>query len=88
VCVKFEQITLRGPSSPIELMFSSLCRSAHLKQVNIDGTSVNCVALDQEPHSSTSRLIVAANVGIAHRSGNIMARCVIIIVDDKKLKCP
>jgi len=67
-------VALRGPNSPLEMNFTSLCRSTHLKQVQIEGNSVNCVALDQEPFSACSRLLIASNVGIAHRSGNIMAR--------------
>jgi hypothetical protein len=67
-------IVLRGPHSPLEMNFNSLCRSAHLKQVQVEGNSVNCVALDQDPFNSCSRMIVAASVGIAHRSGNILAR--------------
>jgi ATP-dependent RNA helicase TDRD9 len=42
--------------------------------VNIDGASVNSVALDHDFLSPTSRLLIAGSVGIAHRSGNIMAR--------------
>jgi len=67
-------ITLRGPHSPLELSFTALCRSSHLKQTIIEANSVNCVALDEEPYATTSRLLVSAGVGIAHRSGNLLAR--------------
>jgi len=68
--------SLRGPLSPLEMTFSSQCRSAHMKQVIVEGNSVNCVALDPDPFTSNpcERLLVAAAVGIAHRSGNILAR--------------
>ncbi|CAL8099647.1 unnamed protein product [Orchesella dallaii] len=70
-----EQLALlRGPHSPLEMVFSSLCRSAHLKQVITDGSSTNSVVLDQDPDNPSSRLLIAANVAIAARSGNILAR--------------
>lgn len=65
---------LRGPFSPLEMYFSSLCHSAHLKQVIIDGGSLNSVTLDQDPFKPASRMLVAANVAVAQRSGNILAR--------------
>jgi hypothetical protein len=68
------EVVLRGPSSPLEMNFTSVCASAHMKQVQVEGNSVNCVALDTEPFNPTSRVIIAANVGIAHKSGNILAR--------------
>lgn len=69
-----QQASLRGPHSPLEMTFTSLCGSAHLKQVVTDGSSINSVALDQDPTSPSARLMVAANVAIAQRSGNILAR--------------
>jgi len=68
------EVTLRGPFSPLEMSFTSLCRSAHMKQVLIEGNSVNSVALDQEPMSGTSRLLVSAGVGISQKSGSVMAK--------------
>lgn len=67
-------ISLRGPHSPLEMTFTALCGSAHLKQVVTDGSSVNSVSLDQDPYNSSSQLLIAANVAIAQRSGNIMSR--------------
>lgn len=69
-------VTLRGPNSPLEMQFTSLCRSAHMKQVQVEGSSVNCVALDTEPFNPCSRVMVSASIGIAHKSGNLMARYV------------
>ncbi|ODN04338.1 putative ATP-dependent RNA helicase TDRD9 [Orchesella cincta] len=65
---------LRGPHNPLEMVFTSLCRSAHMKQVITDGSSTNSVVLDQDPTNPSSRLLIAANVAIAARSGNILAR--------------
>ncbi|XP_021956127.1 ATP-dependent RNA helicase TDRD9 [Folsomia candida] len=68
------EVSLRGPTSPLEMHFTSLCRSAHMKAVQVEGSSVNCVALDTDPFNPSSRVMIAASVGIAHRSGNILAR--------------
>jgi hypothetical protein len=68
------EVTLRGPSSPLEMQFTSLCRSAHMKMVQVEESSVNCVALDTDPFNPCSRVMIAATVGIGHRSGNILAR--------------
>ena len=70
----FFQYTLKGPFSPLEMSFRALSASAHTKAVTIEGCSVNSVALDQDPTSSTSRLLVAAAVGISQRSGSVIAR--------------
>jgi len=42
--------------------------------VIIDQASVNSVALDNEYLDPSSRLLVAGSIGIAHRTGNLMAR--------------
>jgi len=67
-------MTLRGPNSPLEMSFNTLCRGANLKKAQVDGTSVNCVALDNEPFNSCARVMVAASVGVAYRTGNLVAR--------------
>ena len=72
--VFISQATLRGPFTPLEMEFSSLCRSAHMKPVQIERSSVNSVTLDQEPYSATARLLVAGTVAISDRTGAIMAR--------------
>ena len=68
------QAILRGPHNPLEMSFTSLCRSAHLKQVMIEGSSINSVAFDHNHIKPSSNLMIAANVSVAARSGNIMAR--------------
>jgi hypothetical protein len=45
-----------------------------MKPVQIERSSVNSVTLDQEPYSSTARLLVAGTVAVSQRSGNIVAR--------------
>lgn len=67
-------VTLRGPHNPLEMSFTSLCRSAHLKQVMTEGSSINSIVLDQNPNDPSSQLMISASVSIAARSGNIMAR--------------
>lgn len=69
-----EVINLRGPMSPLEMSFVALCSASHLKHVQADAPSINSVVLDQNPWDQTYRLMVAASVTIAHRSGNIVAR--------------
>jgi ATP-dependent RNA helicase TDRD9 len=65
---------LKGPWSPLELDFQSLCHSSNTKQVKVDNNSVNSVVLDTEPTAPISRLLVAAYVGIQDRSGSVVAR--------------
>jgi len=67
-------VTLKGPYSPLEIEFQSLCRSSNIKQVVIDQLSVNSVVLDHEPTCPTSRLLIAAHMGIQARSGRVSAR--------------
>lgn len=65
---------LKGPWSPLELEFQSLCHSSNSKQVTIDGGSVNSVMLDHEPTAPTSRLLISSSIGIQDKSGRIVAR--------------
>jgi ATP-dependent RNA helicase TDRD9 len=68
------KVMLKGPWSPLELDFQSLCHSSNTKQVKIENNSVNSVVLDTEPTAPISRLMVAASVGIQDRSGSVVAR--------------
>lgn len=73
--IKLQTKTLiKGPWSPLELDFQSLCHSSNTKQVKIDNNSVNSVVLDTEPTAPISRLLVAGYVGIQDRSGSVVAR--------------
>lgn len=65
---------IKGPWSPLELDFQSLCHSSNTKQVKVDNNSVNSVVLDTEPTAPISRLLVAAYVGIEDKSGSVVAR--------------
>jgi len=67
-------VSLKGPWSPLELDFQSLCHSSNTKQVKIENNSVNSVVLDTEPTAPISRLMIAASVGIQDRSGSVVAR--------------
>ncbi|CAG7724752.1 unnamed protein product [Allacma fusca] len=65
---------LKGPFSPMELDFQSLCQSSNSKQVTVDNHSVNSVVLDHELNGPNSRLLVAANINIHEKSGKVVAR--------------
>ncbi|XP_035715225.1 ATP-dependent RNA helicase TDRD9 isoform X2 [Folsomia candida] len=71
---KCTKTLIKGPWSPLELDFQSLCHSSNTKQVKIDNNSVNSVVLDTEPTAPISRLLVAGYVGIQDRSGSVVAR--------------
>jgi len=68
------RVELKGPWSPLELSFQSLCHSSYCKEVSIDDCSVNSVALDHEPAAPISRFVVASSVSIQDKSGRVVAR--------------
>lgn len=54
--VQYEKtITLRGPFNPLEMRFHGCIESSVNKLVEIDGSSVNTVLLDNEPQASQTR---------------------------------
>ncbi|CAG7821883.1 unnamed protein product, partial [Allacma fusca] len=65
--------TLKGPYSPLELYFQSVCQSSNAKQVAVDNHSVNSVILDHEPTAPTARLLVASSITIQEKSGKVVA---------------
>ncbi|CAL8138716.1 unnamed protein product [Orchesella dallaii] len=65
---------IKGPFSPLEIVFKPLCRSLLPKKVFPDRESVNSVTLDQNPDLPLSQVMVAANVSIGSRTGNVLAR--------------
>lgn len=69
-------IRLKGPSSPVEMEFMTLCGSTRLNDIRTDGQSVNSVVLDQDPweQESSYQLLVGASVAIGGRSGKILVR--------------
>jgi hypothetical protein len=68
------KVVLQGPVSPLEMIFNSVCRGAYLKQAKVEWSSVNSVALDQDPWNSSNRMLVAASVGVEHITGKLVAR--------------
>ncbi|KAI0215243.1 ATP-dependent RNA helicase TDRD9 [Lamellibrachia satsuma] len=65
------KVILNGPWSPYEMNFYSMTNVGRLRAARIEQESVNTVALDDEPHDSTSRMMVAAYVGL-NPSGTVM----------------
>ncbi|KAK2190456.1 hypothetical protein NP493_81g02000 [Ridgeia piscesae] len=65
------KIVLNGPWNPYEMNFYSMTHVGRLRAARIEQDSVNSVALDDEPHDSTSRMMVAAYVGL-NPSGTVM----------------
>ncbi|XP_060520924.1 probable ATP-dependent RNA helicase spindle-E [Cylas formicarius] len=55
-------IHLRGPFSPLEVKLYCCTMAGSSKSVDVEGTSVNAVLLDNEPESPHARLLVAAHV--------------------------
>ncbi|GAB1603284.1 ATP-dependent RNA helicase TDRD9-like [Argonauta hians] len=72
------KIRLHGPSNPLEMTFSGMTNSGRLRGAKIDSDSVNCVAIDDNPQSSTARMIVAA---FAHMNASGMN----VIIQDTTL---
>jgi len=48
-------VTLRGPTSPLEMKLYSLTRVGMSRMVNIEWNSVNSVLLDSEPQDPHER---------------------------------
>lgn len=64
---------LRGPFSPIEMSFTGVCNNS-CGLVSVDGSSVNCVALEQNPWNPVTRLLVAGSVSMGQKSQKLQAR--------------
>ena len=62
---------MTGPVHPYEITFFSVTNIGTHYMCRVDKNSVNCVALDSEPHSKYSRLMVAAHVGL-NQAGNVI----------------
>ena len=68
------QITLTGPWSPYEVEFVNCTYIGKLRPTRIERDSVNSVAVDAEPHCTTTRMMVAASVNLNPNCTMITAR--------------
>lgn len=69
-----KKIHLKGPFSPLEIRYYSLTKAGTMRPVRIEHDSVNSIILDPEPHDKSSRLLVAASVGLNPSGNTIVAR--------------
>ncbi|KAJ8924323.1 hypothetical protein NQ315_007116 [Exocentrus adspersus] len=67
-------LQLRGPFSPLEMRFHGCTESSTNKCVEIDGSSVNTVVLDNEPQSYQTSLLVAGYVGLTGNGTRLRLR--------------
>ncbi|XP_021341941.1 putative ATP-dependent RNA helicase TDRD9 [Mizuhopecten yessoensis] len=68
------KVNLRGPNNPYEMAFTSMTNAGSCRCAKIEPGSINCVAIDDEPHDPHSRLMIAAFVGLNPGGSTMMAR--------------
>ncbi|XP_051801542.1 ATP-dependent RNA helicase TDRD9 [Acanthochromis polyacanthus] len=72
------KVRLHGPSSPYKINFHSL---SHYKKVCIDRTSINCFALNENPHDKHQRMLVAGTVSVNSTGTCILLRDTTLMPD-------
>ncbi|XP_067938858.1 ATP-dependent RNA helicase TDRD9-like [Watersipora subatra] len=65
---------ISGPFSPLELRFFPYAAVRSMKQVKVETSSVNAMALDEMPNDTHNRLMVAAGLSVNPSSSKIIAR--------------
>lgn len=68
------KVNLRGPHNPYEMTFLNMTNVGACRCAKIEPGSINCVAIDDEPHSPHSRLMIATFVGLNPGGSTMMAR--------------
>ena len=69
-----KSLTLKGPSSPLEVDFVSPNFLNHQQSISIERNSVNCITLEPDLKCSNDRLLVAASVAMSNNQNKIIAR--------------
>lgn len=69
-----QRIHLKGPTNPYEMQLYSLTNVGRLRAAKVDPDSVNSVAIDDEPESPHTRMMIAGFVGLNAGGSTMIAR--------------
>ncbi|XP_061824859.2 ATP-dependent RNA helicase TDRD9 [Nerophis lumbriciformis] len=75
------KVRLHGPNSPHKMLFHSLNATIYCKMVCIDGSSVNAMALNENPHYKHQRMMVSGTVSVSASGNHILLRDTTLMPD-------
>ncbi|XP_070776590.1 ATP-dependent RNA helicase TDRD9 [Enoplosus armatus] len=75
------KVNLHGPSSPNKISFHSLSNKIHYKTVCIEKSSINSLALNENPQYKHQRMLVAGTVSVNSTGSRILLRDTAIMPD-------
>ncbi|XP_040916868.1 ATP-dependent RNA helicase TDRD9 [Toxotes jaculatrix] len=68
------KVRLHGPSSPHKINFQSLSRKTYYKTVCVERSSINSLALNENPHYKHERMLVARTVSVSSTGTHILLK--------------
>lgn len=68
------KVSVRGPFNPYEITFSHMASIGAGRGVRVECDSVNCITVQEDPLSSHSRMMCAAQVTLNTRGDTLLAR--------------
>ncbi|KAM9842947.1 ATP-dependent RNA helicase TDRD9 [Aulostomus maculatus] len=75
------KVHLHGPNSPHKISFHSLSRKTYSKTVSIDKISINSLAVNENPHYSHQRMLVAGAVSVNSTGTRILLKDTTLMPD-------
>ncbi|XP_059209992.1 ATP-dependent RNA helicase TDRD9 isoform X2 [Centropristis striata] len=75
------KVNLHGPNSPHKIVFHSLSHKNFYKTVSIERSSINSLALNENPHYKHQRMLVAGTVSVNSTGTRILLRDTSIMPD-------
>ncbi|KAF7662633.1 hypothetical protein LDENG_00231020, partial [Lucifuga dentata] len=69
-----KKVSVYGPTSPYKSTFHSLSHKTHFKTVFVDKSSINSLALNENPQNKHARMLVAGNVSVNTTGSNIVLK--------------
>ncbi|XP_019940808.2 ATP-dependent RNA helicase TDRD9 isoform X2 [Paralichthys olivaceus] len=75
------KVHVYGPSSPHKISFHSLSHKTFYKMVCIERSSINLLALNENPHNKHQRILVAGTVSVNSTGTRILLRDTTIMPD-------
>ncbi|XP_013884818.1 putative ATP-dependent RNA helicase TDRD9 [Austrofundulus limnaeus] len=75
------KVCLKGPLSPYKINFHSLSRKIYCRTASVDKTSINSMALNENPHFKYLRMLVAASVSVNSTGTRILLRDTSLLPD-------
>ncbi|XP_038584819.1 ATP-dependent RNA helicase TDRD9 isoform X1 [Micropterus salmoides] len=75
------KVHLHGPNSPNKIKFHSLSNKTHYKTVCIERSSINSLALNENPHYKHQRMLVAGTVSVNPTGTRILLRDTTLMPD-------